>query len=247
MVPETPDPDQGTPLPGPTPPRAHLQPVPPRRGPLRLVVLVLSGSLLLGCIACLGLGLLNAWVESRATPTPARQGLRLTPAGAPGGAGMAPTPTARLQRAPTRTPVEPTPPPPTPTIPLLTADERAYLTTIGSQTTRLAQVLDRLATQLQSADISSLDWLLTTGDYIVQVQGIIEEAQNTPVPPGLSNIATLYDRALGHFDRATTLVLQGADSGDAALIQQAGSELTQGQAVIDQVVEEMRKFDNAQR
>ena len=242
MVPDTPGPDTNTPLPGSTPePASHLRPVRPRRGPLRLVVLVLSGSLLLGCIACLGLGLLNALVGSRATPTPSRQGLRLTPAGA------AATPTARPPVAPTTTPVEPTPPPPppTPTVPLLTADERAYLSTIGSQTTRLAEMLDRLATQLQSPDIGSLDWLLTTGDYIVQMQGIIEEAQNTPVPPGLSNINTLYERALGHFDRATTLLLQGVDAGDAALLQQAGSELTQGQAVIDQVVEEMRKFDDS--
>jgi hypothetical protein len=211
------------------------------------VILVLAGSLFVGCGACLGLGLLNALVGGPATPTPSRQGLRLTPAGEPGGAGAAATATTRPRPAPTRTPVEPTRPPPTPTTPLLTAEERAYLATMRDQTTRLAGVLDRLAAQLQSPDLGSLDWLLATGEYIVQIQAIAEEAYNTPVPPGFGSLDTLYERALGHFDRATTLLLRAVDTGDAALLQQAGSELIQGQTVIDQVVEEMQEFDDMHR
>lgn len=126
--------------------------------------------------------------------------------------------------------------------PHLTGAEQTYLNALAAESSELGPLLTQFSTESSAADLFSTDWKLRMAVILAGIQTITDAARHLTAPPTLAAVDTPYQSGIGHLAHMIPLITQGIDQKDPALITQANTELTQGNADIQTATTALRAF-----
>ena len=141
---------------------------------------------------------------------------------------------------PTSTPPV-TPPTPTP----LTTSEQVYATTIADHSNKVSNAMYELSNLMSNPQIGNDEWTLKVASQLAAIRVLYDEAMEVEPPSSMTDIHYKYVQAMKHFETATHLIAEGVDTRDANLLNQATTELTTGNQLINEATNLLEEFKEA--
>ena len=124
----------------------------------------------------------------------------------------------------------------------ITANEQSYLTAVGSNSNTYSSALNTLSTLLGDFQIGSDEWTLDVAVQLAILRAAYDEAVALNPPSSLAHIHSKYIEGLSHIDNATYLIVEGIDNLNADKINQATTELTIGNNLINEATALVSEF-----
>jgi len=124
----------------------------------------------------------------------------------------------------------------------LTASEQNYATTIADHSSQVGEAMSNLSILLANPQIGYDEWTIDVAVEVTVIRLLYEEAQEIEPPSSMAHIHENYIQAMWHYNRAMDFLVEGIDTLDADLIDQATSELETGTEYIDEATEQTEDF-----
>jgi hypothetical protein len=129
-----------------------------------------------------------------------------------------------------------------PELPALTASEQNYATTIADHSSQLGEAMSNLSVLMANPQIGYDEWTIDVAIEVTVIRLLYEEAQEIEPPSTMTHIHENYMQAMWHYNRAMDFLVEGIDTLDADLINQATSEIETGTEYIDEATEQTVDF-----
>jgi hypothetical protein len=126
--------------------------------------------------------------------------------------------------------------------PSLTASEQNYATTIADHSSQVGEAMSNLSVLMTNPQIGYDEWTIDVAIEVTVIRLLYEEAQEIEPPSSMAHIHENYMQAMWHYNRAMDFLVEGIDTLDADLIDQATSELETGAEYIDEATEQTEDF-----
>lgn len=126
--------------------------------------------------------------------------------------------------------------------PSFTASEQNYATTIADHSSQVSEAMNNLSYLMTNPQIGYDEWTIDVATEVTVIRLLYEEAQEIEPPSSMAHIHNNYMQAMWHYNRAMDFIVEGIDTLDADLINQATSELETGTEYIDEATEQIEDF-----
>lgn len=129
-----------------------------------------------------------------------------------------------------------------PELPSLTASERNYVAAMEDHSSQLGEAMSNLDVLMTNPLIGYDEWTIDVATEVTVMRLLSEEAQEIEPPSSMAHIHDNYMQAMWHYDRAMDFLVEGIDTLNADLINQAASELLTGAEYMDEAAEQTEDF-----
>jgi len=132
-----------------------------------------------------------------------------------------------------------------PELPSLTASERNYVAAMEDHISQLDEAMSNLNVLMTNPLIGYDEWTIDVATEVTVIRLLYVEAQEIEPPSSMAHIHDNYMQAMWHFNRATDFLVEGIDTLNADLLNQAASELLTGAEYMDEAAEQTEDFFTA--
>jgi len=126
--------------------------------------------------------------------------------------------------------------------PSFTASEQDYATTIVDHGSQVSEAMSNLSVLMMNPQIGYDEWTIDVATEVTVIRLLYEEAQEIEPPSSMAHIHNNYMQAMWHYNRATDFIVEGIDTLNADLINQATSEIETATEYIDEAAEQIEDF-----
>jgi len=126
--------------------------------------------------------------------------------------------------------------------PSFTASEQDYATTIVDHGSQVSEAMSNLSVLMMNPQIGYDEWTIDVAIEVTVIRLLYEEAQEIEPPSSMAHIHNNYMQAMWHYNRATDFIVEGIDTLNADLINQATSEIETATEYIDEAAEQIEDF-----
>ena len=126
--------------------------------------------------------------------------------------------------------------------PSLTASEQNYAATMAEHSSSVGEAMSNLGDLLMNPQIGYDEWTIAVGTEVAIVWLLYDEAQEIEPPNSMVDIHYSYMQAMWHYNEAMYLMVEGIDTLDADLLNQATLEIEMGTAYIYEATELTNDF-----
>lgn len=129
-----------------------------------------------------------------------------------------------------------------PESPSITASEQNYATTMAEHSSSVGEAMSNLSDLMGNPQIGYDEWTIAVATEVTIIRLLYEEAQEIEPPSSMADIHDKYVQAMWHHNRSTYLLVEGIDTLDADLIDQATSEIETGTEYLNEATELLYNF-----
>lgn len=126
--------------------------------------------------------------------------------------------------------------------PSLTASEQNYAATMADHSESVGEAMSNLSVLMGNPQIGYDEWTIDVATEVTIIRLLYDEAQDIEPPNSMAHIHNNYMQAMWHYDRAMDFLVEGIDTLDADLIDQATSEIEMGTEYLDEATEQTEDF-----
>jgi len=126
--------------------------------------------------------------------------------------------------------------------PSFTASEQNYATTIADHISQVSEAMSNLSVLMLNPQIGYDEWTIDVATEVTVIRLLYEEAQEIAPPSSMAHIHNNYMQAMWHYNRSMDFIVEGIDTLNADLINQATSEIETGTEYIDEAAEQIGDF-----
>ncbi len=124
----------------------------------------------------------------------------------------------------------------------ITASEQAYATAIVEHSSKVSTAMSELSGLASEWQIGDDEWTFNVAIQLTTIRLLYDEAMEIEPPSSMADIHYKYVQAMQHFDTAVDLIIEGVDTLDADLINQATAEINSGTLFINEATRLTEEF-----
>ena len=126
--------------------------------------------------------------------------------------------------------------------PSLTASEQNYATTMAEHSSSVGEAMSNLSDLMGNPQIGYDEWTIDVATEVTVIRLLYEEVQEIEPPSSMADIHYNYVQAMWHYNRSMDLLVEGIDTLNPDLMDQAISEIEMGTEYLNEAIELTEDF-----
>ena len=126
--------------------------------------------------------------------------------------------------------------------PSLTTSEQDYATTMAEHSSSVGEAMSNLSDLMGNPQIGYDEWTIDVATEVTVIRLLYEEVQEIEPPSSMADIHYNYVQAMWHYNRSMDLLVEGIDTLNPDLMDQAISEIEMGTEYLNEAIELTEDF-----